>query len=153
MPKFRFRLKTLLKLRDAERDRRRRELAEALRAEDVLQEQLQALRSEWEGLKDHYRQTAGPGTLDVDHLLAVQRYEVTLRSQQRLLGEQRARLAEEIERRRQVLVAADRDVKILEKLRDHQAERHRREEDRRGVLQLDEIAQQRAVAMMGGREP
>jgi flagellar FliJ protein len=152
MPKFHFRLLTLLKLRQAERDRRRLELSEALRAEDILREQLRIIHAESVWLKNHCRQAAGPGLVDVDRLLEAQRYELTLRAQQQRLSEQKARLAEEIERRRAALVAADREVKILEKLRDHQAERHRRDENRREIKQLDEIARQRAVALMGERE-
>ncbi|MBN2579312.1 MAG: flagellar export protein FliJ [Pirellulales bacterium] len=152
MPKFHFRLATLLKLRQAERDQRRRELSEALRADDVLQEQLRVVHAEEQWLKNQCRKAAGPGAVDVDCLLEAQRYEWTLRIQERRLTEQKAQLAEEIERRRAALVAADREVKILEKLRDHQAERHRQEENRRDIKQLDEIAQRRAVAVLGGRE-
>jgi flagellar export protein FliJ len=51
----------------------------------------------------------------------------------------------EIERRREVLVEADRDVRVLEKLREKQTERHRYEENRREIRQLDEVAQLRAT--------
>jgi flagellar biosynthesis chaperone FliJ len=37
---------------------------------------------------------------------------------------------------------------VLEKLREHQLERHREEENRRDIKRLDEIAQQRASAKM-----
>jgi flagellar protein FliJ len=153
MPRFHFRLKTLLKLRENDRDGRRLELAEALRAEDILQEQLRILRAEAAWLMNHCRKAAGPGRVDVDRLLTAGRYELTLRSQERQLLEQQERLAEEIERRRAALATANREVKILEKLRDRQAERHRHEEDSRAQKQLDEIAQQRAVAAMIGDEP
>ena len=49
-------------------------------------------------------------------------------------------MAEEIERRRQTLVQANRDVRVLEKLREKQAGRHRQEEDRRETKVLDEVA-------------
>jgi flagellar FliJ protein len=152
MAKFHFRLTTLLRLRKAERDERRLELSEALRAADILQGQWELVRAEWEWLKGHCRKAAGPGVVDVDRLLEAQRYELTLRSRQQRLTEQRARLDEEIERRRTALTAADREVKMLEKLRDHQAARHRGEEERRAIKQLDEVAGQRAVAAMGRRD-
>jgi flagellar export protein FliJ len=113
---------------------------------------LRMLRAEAAWLKNHCRKAAGPGRVDVDRLLTAGRYELTLRAQQQQLLERQARLAEEIERRRGALTAANREVKILEKLRDRQAERHRREEDSRAQKQLDEIAQQRAVAAMIGDE-
>jgi flagellar protein FliJ len=148
MAVFHFRMTTLLRLRETDRDERRLELSEALRAEDILREQMDIIHAEWEWLKSRCRKAAGPGAVDVDHLLEAQRYELTLRAQEQRLTEQHARLMEEIERRRAALVAADREVKILEKLREHQAERHRREEERLAIKQLDEIAGQRAAAVM-----
>ena len=53
-------------------------------------------------------------------------------------------MAAEIERRRQALVEADREVRVLEKLRQRQAEQHRRDEDLREVKRLDEVASQQA---------
>jgi len=148
MAQFHFRLATLLKLRQSQRDERRLELAEALRAEDMVQEHFDAVRTEWEMLKRHCRKAAGPGAVDVDRLLEAQRYELTLRSRQQQLTEQLARLAEEIQRRHAALVNANREVKMLEKLRDQQAARHRHKENRIAIKQLDEIAQQRATAVI-----
>ncbi len=53
-------------------------------------------------------------------------------------------MATEIERRRQALVEADREVRVLEKLRERQAEQHRREEDLQEAKRLDEVAAQQA---------
>jgi len=124
MTRFRFRLASVLKLREAARDERRAELA--------------GLRGEW-------RAAAGPGVVDVDRLLDGQRYELLLRAYRRQIDAQRSMLAPEIERRRQAVVQANREVRVLEKLRDRQAQRHRAEEERQLTKQLDEIAQQRAV--------
>ena len=81
-------------------------------------------------------------------LIESQRYEVTLRIYEKQTLEQRKRLAVEIERRREALLAANREVRVLEKLREHQIERHREEENRRDVKRLDEVAGQRAAAAM-----
>jgi flagellar FliJ protein len=145
MAKFKFRLATLLRLREATRDERRAELAEAYRADDVLREHLDRLGEELGRLQAECRQVAGPGTVDVDRLVEVQRYEVTLRAQQNRLAGQREAVGAEIDRRRQALLAADRDVRLLEKLREKQARRHHQEEHRREVKQLDEVAGQRAT--------
>ena len=77
-------------------------------------------------------------------MIESQRYEVTLRAYEKQTLAQRERLAVEIERRREALLAANREVRVLEKLREHQIERHREEENRRDIKRLDEIAQQRA---------
>jgi flagellar protein FliJ len=83
--------------------------------------------------------------LDVNRLLEAQRYELLLKSRGEELTKQSALLAAEIERRRQALVEADRDVRVLELL----DERHRREDARRQLRletkQLDETALQRWV--------
>ena len=46
MAKFKFRLATLLRLREATRDQRRAELAEAYRADNVLREHLDRVGQE-----------------------------------------------------------------------------------------------------------
>ena len=145
MAKFKFRLATLLRLREAARDDRRAELAEAYRADSILQERSDYVRKELGWLKDQCRQAAGPGTVDVDRLVEAQRYELTLKAQQGQLGRQREAVTAEIERRRETLVDANREVRVLEKLRDKQAGDHRREEIRQEIKQLDEVASQLAV--------
>jgi flagellar FliJ protein len=145
MAKFKFRLATLLRLREAARDDRRAELAEAFRVDDVLSKQLKQLAEELGELRIRRRSVAGPGTVDVDQLVESQRYEVALRVQEHLLTEQRKTVAVEIERRRQTLVEADRQVRVLEKLRQRQTERHRQEENRQEAKLLDEVAQHRTA--------
>ena len=148
MAKFKFRLATLLKLREAARDERRAELAEAYRADDILNERLQQIHGELNAMSIGCRKAAGPGAVNIDLLIESQRYEVTLRACEKQTLAQRQRLAVEIERRRESLLAANREVRVLEKLREHQIERYREEENRRDVKRLDEVAQQRAAAVM-----
>ena len=145
MSKFKFRLATLLRLREATRDERRAALAEAYRVDDVLRERIGGMQAELDRLKNQCRRIAGPGDVDIDQLVEAQRYEVGLRAQQNQLTRQRKAVAEEIERRRQALLEADREVRVLEKLRDKQAALHLHEQQRRDVKRLDEVAQQQAM--------
>ena len=145
MAKFKFRLATLLRLREVARDERRTELAEAYRADDVLQEQLDHVAAQLGRLQGRCRKAGGAGPVDIDRLVEAQRYGLTLRNQQHQLGRQRHVIAAEIERRHQALVGANRDVRVLEKLREKQAARHRQEESRQESKQLDEVAGQRAA--------
>jgi flagellar protein FliJ len=145
MSHFEFRLSTLLKLRERARDERRTALAEAFKVDDVLRVRLGGVEEELERMRNLCRTSAGPGRINVDRLVEAQRYELTLRSQQMQLRRQRETVAAEIERRRQALIEADREVRVLEKLRDRQAEEHRQEEQRRDVKRLDEVAQQQAM--------
>ncbi len=83
MSKFTFRLATLLRLREATRDERRGELAEAYRVDDTLKHQLQRTDAELAALQTQYRQTLAPGEVDVNRLVEAQRNELVLRSQRR----------------------------------------------------------------------
>ena len=141
---FQFRLATFLKLRESIRDDRRKELAEAYRAETLLQEQIEQTQRELKDLQQICRRAAGPGTINVDRLLEVQRYEFLLRAQDRQLHKQRELVAAEVERRRQALVLANRDVRVLEKLRERQADRYRDEQDKLHRKLMDEVAHSRS---------
>ncbi len=143
MPKFKFRLATLLRLREATRDERRRQLGEAYQADDLLNERIDDVVQRLTGLRNRYRRFSSPGTLDVDRLVETQRFELAMKAQRSQLDGQRETLAAEIERRRLALVEANREVRVLEKLREKQATRHRRDEDRREIKVLDEVAGRR----------
>ena len=140
MSKFRFRMATLLRIREATRDDRRAQLAEAYAAEQKLNEQKAELLAEADQLRRQYASSATPGTLDVDTLLNAHRFQLVLGAQLQLLEDQAAKLAVEIEKRRQILVAADRDVRVLENLRETWKQRHRQEEQYVEMKQLDEVA-------------
>lgn len=141
MPLFRYRLETLLSLRRSERDARRQKYAEALTAQEMLNQQLDAVAAEIADVRTLTRQRTTPSELDVDRLLRAHRYELLLQTRLRQLEQQVARVAEEAERRRQVLLQADREVRVLEKHREHQSDRHRQRELQREQKQLDDIAQ------------
>jgi flagellar protein FliJ len=145
MPKFTFRLATLQRLREAACDERRVELAEACRVDDVLRERLDRLSGEIDRIRDDCRRAAAPGEVEVDRLVEAERYEQSLMSQHAQLVQQRETMAAEIQRRRQALLDAHRDVRALEKLRDRQADQFRQEEDRREAKRLDEAAQLQAM--------
>lgn len=143
MAKFTFRLATLLRLREAFRDERQVALTEAYHADDVLRQHQEELAAEITGLKGACREAIAPGQVDVDNLLNAHRYEITLRAAGAQLAHRREQIGAEIERRRQALVEANRDVRVLEKLRERQAERHRDEEAHREIKLLDEVASRR----------
>ena len=117
MARFRFRLDTLRRLREATRDELRVRLAEAFQAEQILSDQRRAIDSDSAALVQTRRQLVGGGSLDVTRLLELQRYQLLLEAQSRTLAEQAARLSEEVDVRRHAVVEADRQVRVLEKLR------------------------------------
>lgn len=139
MAKFKFRLATLLKLREATRDECRGVYIDALRAVDVLRSQQASLEDELRTLRAA-RQTR-QGVLDIDLLIQSSQHELVLRAQADLLDKQSAEVQEEAERRRTKLMEADREVKVLEKLRARQQERFQKEQNRKEAGALDEVSQ------------
>ena len=142
MSVFRFRLETLLKLRESDRRQRQVELAEAYRAEQVLREQMDGLAAELAGHKERVRAASAGNTVDVNELLDMNRYELILKTQSAALGQQTAQIQEEVEKRRGLVVAADREVRVLENLRERRLAAHQLAEAQREMKELDEISQQ-----------
>ena len=140
MGKYKFRLETLHKVREATRDERRLALAEAFRAGEMLAAQRQELVAEEVALREVQRSAVAGRYLDVNRLLEAQRYELLLKSRGEELAKQSTLLAAEIERRRQTLVEADRDVRVLELLDERHRREHKRRQTRRETAQLDEAA-------------
>ncbi len=145
MAKFKFRLATLLRLRESARDERRALLAQAYRAEDLILRERQRLEAERAALESRIRDAAGPGEIEVDRLIEAQRFELVLRAQKEQLAGQLEQVKAEIERRRQALVEANREVQVLENLREKLHQRWRDEENRREVNRLDEVGQRRVL--------
>ena len=141
MPQFQFKLKPVLRLRIAERDDRRARLAEAYHAERILRDRLAQAEAERASVREMVRAASSPGQVDVDALLRTHRYELVVAAQVFSIQQQLKQVAEEIERRRLVLVEADRQVRVLEKLRDRQLAEFQQQEFKREMKQLDEIAQ------------
>jgi len=135
---FKFRLQTLMRIREQTRDERRAQLADALRVDVELERQQNELKQELA----ESRLLAHPtlGSIDVDRVLESQRYEMLLGVKMAALTEQRNHVAKEIEQRRLALVEADREVRVLEKLRETQLERFKAEEQQIDQRRLDEVA-------------
>ena len=140
MSSFRFRLETLLRLRLAEREQRRAELAKAIRAEEMLRTEERTRGLQQAEAAERSLQLKLPGAADVDALLQTHRYEVVLTTQRRQLAAQIAQVEAELERRRQALVEADRQLRVLEKLRERQAAAYKQAAARQEVKQFDEMA-------------
>lgn len=143
MAQFKFRLESLKKLREAERQQRRIELAEAFHAESLLREQAAQLEQDIREVEQRSRVISSPGRVHVDRVLDTHRYKLMLKSQIMMLSQKEAQLQTEIERRRTALATADRDVRVLEKLRERKRAEHDGTELKRESRQLDDFAVQR----------
>src|SRR5688572_21363537 len=141
MGNFQFRLAAVLKVREAERQQRRLELAQAYEADRLLQEQVDSMAAELALIKQQSRQIAGPGQVNVDKLLEMQRFTLHLIGQTKSIRLQQTSVREELERRRRALVEADRQVRTLENLKEKQLAVHRAEEIKIEQKALDEVGE------------
>ncbi len=140
MAKFRFRLATLRKLRESHRDELRGKLAEAYQAVQKLEEQQLVIVDELLALQDVQRRATEGTTTSVNSLLEAQRYQAVLRAQQSTLRDHSKVLSTEVERRRQNVIEADQQVRVLDKLNERQRLDHQQTLSRAEVRELDEIA-------------
>lgn len=140
MARYKSRLETVEKLRAAQRDERRAALAEAFCAEQVLSDERKQIVAEQAEIRKLREAATGVGELEVGRVLDIQRYETVLKSREQEVSAQQELLAVEVERRRQALVEADREVRTLEMLDDRHRQEHRVREARKETKQLDETA-------------
>jgi flagellar FliJ protein len=115
-------------------------LAEAFRAEQMLAESRADLAAEEQAMREMQRSAAAGRYLDVNRVLEAQRYDLLLKAQSQQMAKQATLLAAESERRRQVLVEADRDVRALERLDERHRRTHVREQQLFETKRLDEAA-------------
>ena len=143
MSRFRFRLETLLKVRQQQRDVRREALAKAIRAEEIIAERIADTEESISEARERQRNGLTPGTLvNVDQLLNQGRHELTLKAKLVELAGQKTQVSAERDRRQAALIEADRAVKVLEKLKERLATRHQKELNQEEARQLDAIAEQ-----------
>jgi flagellar export protein FliJ len=145
MPRFEFRLRSLLAVREAERAAARTHLAAA----QVELEELVATRAlRQRGLDEQrswLRNRAAPGQIDPQRLAAASRYERVLLHELEALFAQQQALEVETERRRAFVVEADREVRVLEKLRERKFEQYQRDQALAEVKRFDEVASQARI--------
>jgi flagellar export protein FliJ len=149
MKPFTFRLATLARLREAERDARRQELLAAMAHQTRLLEGLDRLHSEFGDCHNRNRQTRSGSTLTPAQLVAQERFLSSLEAQRRELDAQLASAAEQIEFCRRRLAEAECKVQALDRLRQRRFEQHQLQMARRATSELDEVAARRHLLRAG----
>jgi flagellar export protein FliJ len=140
MALFRYRLAPMLRVRENERDRYRIELAAAQREESRIAARISQLNDELTLLQRRIQQAAGPGPVDIERLRNAQRHQQQLKADLQQLEIKRREAEAEVDRRRQTLLEADRQVRTLEMHREQQLARYRLEEHKCETKRLDEFA-------------
>jgi flagellar export protein FliJ len=133
-------LASILKLRESTRDQRLAQLAEALAAADKLRARREQILADLAQVNRLQHGRMATGQINLDLLLGSSRYDAIMRAELAAIAAHESTLAEEIERRQQAVLAADREVRMLEKLRDKQRELHQAAQALAEMKELDEIA-------------
>ncbi len=116
---FRFRLQSIVRLRERERDEAAESLRQALQAKQILEGQVDELRNERLQL-NQVRIASANEPMDAQRILDAQRYQMYLDGQVAGLRQQIALIEQECQRRRAALVKCEQAVRSLEKLKEHQ---------------------------------
>lgn len=141
MSKFTFRLEPIVRLRLAERDRCRVALAESLARAQEISHRREALASELATV-DRTR-LVSRGVVDLAKLSQAADYAELLRRDQADCEQELAALAEEIAARRNELLTVDREVRMLERLRERQQAQFQAVSQRQEQRVMDEVAANR----------
>ena len=142
MGAFKFRLQAVMKVRKEARDQARYELARALRAETILKTQQENGQREVNKLLLELAKAQTRGEISVDWIMELRRYEVVLKTQLAQVMEQMEQIGVEVERRRDLLARADREVRVLERLEAKQKSEWTKREQRLEQFENDEAAGQ-----------
>jgi len=137
---FTFRLDPLITIRDNELKECQAELAKAYHARQMVEEVRLKLEKEIEENLQSAREMLASGTIDVNFLLALQDHKIYRTAQLAKIAEDLKQIDEEIERRRTLVVAANKELKIVEKLKEKRYEKYLEEENKAEMKILDEIA-------------
>jgi flagellar export protein FliJ len=116
---FRFRLQSIVRLRERDRDEAAESLRQALQAKQILEDQVSETQAE-RNSQDPLRTVAKNAEIDFPKMINAQRYQMYLDGQIAALREQISLVDQECQRRRAALVKCEQAVRSLEKLQEHQ---------------------------------
>jgi flagellar export protein FliJ len=138
---FKFRFEPLITIRDNILKECQAELAKAYEA----RRQLEELQNEIDTLLTNNiiegRQMMLPGQqVNVNHLLGLRQQELFLRADYEKLAQNIKGIDEVIEMRRNAVILANRDLQIVEKLKEKRYEKYQQEERRKETVMMDDIA-------------
>ncbi len=128
-----FRLATLLKMRERERNQAGQRVQDARLAIDKLEMAKREILAQNEEMSE-MRKCASQGTVNMRNILDTQRFQMTLLAQVQQIDQHLGELRQELQRRELALVHCQQEVKSLEKLR----EQRREEAESRSLLQQQE---------------
>lgn len=151
MKTFEFQFDSLLKYRRHLRDLCRQVLADVLANQHQLAERREALEHQRTGQLDEIRTMHQPGQVEIDRSAARRYHAGQMQIDISYLDRDRNVVAEQLARCRQALIEADRNVKVLEKLRDKQQAEFTSTQSRKEARELDESWMAARIKETAGR--
>ena len=150
---FKFRLDPLITIRDNHLKERQAELAQAYNAQRICEENLQTLgKLIEEGIATARNMMQSGQRVDVHFLRGIQEHELVLRANHEEWTKNLQTVNEEVERRRRLVVDANKELKKVEKLKEKRYEEYLEEEKKQETKAMDEIAGNRKIVRQGSRE-
>lgn len=149
--KFHFRLRTVERLRKQAVDQQRRIVAEAQRAAGAAEEANAARNRELEHEREAARQRLDARVLDLPLLRSQQLFRAWLKGKAVETVRQAVSARADLGRERACLAEASKRLKVIEKLRERQWQRHTAAAQRAEQALYDEAALQRYVRGEGAR--
>ncbi|QDT46074.1 flagellar biosynthesis chaperone [Symmachiella dynata] len=138
MPKFQFKLETLLNMRLGRRDQCRQALATILSHDAELAAQMQRVVQQRLGQLQELRDLNSSRSMNIDATAARRYYAGQLTSEIAGIEHQQSLVAEQLEICRQTLVKADQDVKALENLKEKQQAEFMQLQEQRAQRELED---------------
>ena len=132
-----FRLASVLRLRERERDQAAHALDQVRQAISILDQRRDELKMEYDA-GEEARHGLLHGAVAIHRLLDIQRYQMVLVGQLQHIANQRATLVQEEERRKHALMLRQQAVRALEKLKEHHDEESLRIAVTRQQSRIDE---------------
>lgn len=140
MSRFKFRFDALLDLRARQRDEAGADVGKASEAMDRIESQIADIDQQLRESRDAAASAIASASLSADRMLHQGRFDLQLQAEKQSLQQTLAQLAQELERRRGLLMQCEAEVKRLERLRESQQTQHRTEQARREQAVIDDQA-------------
>jgi len=138
---FKFRLDPLIAIRDHKLKECQRALAQAYEARKILEKDLQEIDRQLEEGIVAVRSVIQPGqTINLQNLIGFRRQEMFLRASQEELMEKIKAVDKGIDIRLAAVVEANKELKIIEKLKEKRYEKYLDAENKAEMKMMDEIA-------------
>ena len=138
--KFKYKLQSVLRYREIIEEERKRDFAQANRLVEEQKARAEALDAERYDLQDDLRTLTASGEVRFEQMINTIRYLASLDAGIVTARREEERLRREMEGRRQAFVAARRDKRVLEILKDKRYESYQKEEEHQRQQVLDELS-------------